>query len=161
MIRGLVEKARGLVSLTREMVKMLLRRPVLGIVAVALDAQGRLVLIRRHDTRTFGLPGGMVDWGETLEAALTRELHEETGRRPVRFGRMIGVYSDPKRDPRLHSVAIVVEVEVGEPDPAWRPNPLEVLDTRAFPLGEIPSPLAFDSRRMLDDWRRQIDTILA
>jgi 8-oxo-dGTP diphosphatase len=76
--------------------------------AVVLDRKGRVLLIRRKHPPfegRYALPGGFVDVGETVEDACRRELLEETG---VRVGklRLVGVYSDPARDPRGHTVAV-------------------------------------------------------
>jgi 8-oxo-dGTP diphosphatase len=81
--------------------------PLLAVDCVAFDAKGRLLLIRRGNPPfqgQYALPGGFVDVGETVEDACRRELLEETG---VKAGKLtlIGVYSDPKRDPRGHTVS--------------------------------------------------------
>jgi 8-oxo-dGTP diphosphatase len=81
--------------------------PLLAVDCVAFDQKGRLLLIRRGNPPfkgQYALPGGFVDVGETVEDACRRELMEETG---VKAGRLtlIGVYSDPKRDPRGHTVS--------------------------------------------------------
>jgi 8-oxo-dGTP diphosphatase len=78
------------------------KTPLLTVDAVVLDRAGRLLLIRRKNAPFAGqyaLPGGFVDPGETVETACRRELLEETGLTAGRL-RLIGVYSDPKRDPR-------------------------------------------------------------
>lgn len=81
--------------------------PLLAVDCVVVDARRRVLLIRRGNPPFKGgyaLPGGFVDVGETVEAAAARELMEETG---IKAGkpRLIGVYSDPKRDPRGHCVS--------------------------------------------------------
>ncbi len=81
--------------------------PLLTVDCVAVDPKGRVLLIRRGHPPFQGhyaLPGGFVDVGETVEDACRRELMEETGV-AARKLMLIGVYSDPKRDPRGHSVA--------------------------------------------------------
>lgn len=62
--------------------------------AIIFDAAGAVLLQRRDDNRRWGLPGGAVDPGETVHAAIRREVREETGLEidPIR---LIGVYSDP------------------------------------------------------------------
>ena len=72
------------------------------------DRPGRpVVLIRRgHPPPGHALPGGFVDIGETVEQAAVREAREETGLE-VTLGELLGVYSDPARDPRGHTVTIV------------------------------------------------------
>jgi len=91
--------------------------PRLATDCVAIDAKGRVLLIRRKNPPYVGhyaLPGGFVDVGETVEDACRRELMEETG---VKAGalQLVGVYSDPKRDPRFHTVGIVYMTLVRAP----------------------------------------------
>jgi 8-oxo-dGTP diphosphatase len=84
------------------------KTPLLTVDCVAFDRRGRLLLIRRKHAPfagRFALPGGFVDVGETVEEACRRELAEEasvTARDLV----LVGVYSDPSRDPRGHSVSV-------------------------------------------------------
>jgi 8-oxo-dGTP diphosphatase len=82
--------------------------PALTVDCVVFDTDDRLLLIRRaHEpfTDRYALPGGFVDVGETVEAAALRELKEETGVDGAIAG-LIGVYSDPERDPRGHNVSV-------------------------------------------------------
>jgi ADP-ribose pyrophosphatase YjhB (NUDIX family) len=151
----------GTWTLGREVLRLLLRRPVLGIVAVALDEADRLVLMRRRDTGTWCLPGGMCEWGEDLRAALGRELREEVGCELVEVRRVVGIYSDPARDPRMHAVAVVVEARVRPARGAEPPNPLEVLEVRSFLPSELPAELAHDTRRLVDDYLAGAPAVLA
>jgi len=85
------------------------KTPLLATDCVVLDAKNRVLLIHRGNAPfkgRYALPGGFVDLGETVEDACRRELLEETG---VKAGRLtlVGVYSDPKRDPRGHTVSTV------------------------------------------------------
>src|SRR5690606_23697084 len=97
----------GVVGIVKEVGRHLLRRPVVGIAMAARTDDGRWVLIRRGDTGTWALPGGTLEWGETLESALGRELAEEAGVLTWRLERVVGVYSRPDRDPRFHAVTVV------------------------------------------------------
>ncbi len=81
--------------------------PLLTVDCVALDATGRVLLIRRGHPPfqgDYALPGGFVDVGETVEEACRRELLEETGVKASKLI-LIGVYSDPSRDPRGHTAS--------------------------------------------------------
>lgn len=81
--------------------------PLLTVDCVVFDKAGAVLLIRRGKPPFLGryaLPGGFVDIGETIEAACRRELIEETGVKAGRL-RLVGVYSDPKRDPRGHTAS--------------------------------------------------------
>ena len=91
------------------------KTPALTVDCVVLDRQQRLLVVRRGNPPfkgMYALPGGFVDIGETAEDACRRELLEETG---VRGGKLqlVGVYSDPKRDPRGHtcSVAFLARIQ--------------------------------------------------
>ncbi|XSG83352.1 MAG: NUDIX domain-containing protein [Methyloligella sp. ZOD6] len=81
--------------------------PALTTDCVILDAQGRVLLIRRKNPPfqgEYALPGGFVDIGETVEDACRREVEEEVGL-TVGALTLIGVFSDPNRDPRGHTVS--------------------------------------------------------
>ena len=127
------------------MTRHLLRRPVVGIVAVARTRDDRILLIRRADTGTWGLPGGTLEWGETLRVALERELEEEAGVVELELVRVLGAWSRPSRDPRFHAVTIGVECIV---EPPQKPpmNPLEIREARLFTKESMPSELAFDAQ---------------
>ena len=84
--------------------------------AVVFDTMGRLLVIRRKHppfAGTHALPGGFVDIGETVEAACARELKEETGLKAQKLT-LIGVYSDPNRDPRGHTCSAAFLVKAGK-----------------------------------------------
>ena len=84
------------------------RSPGLTVDCVVFDAYDRLLVIRRAKEPfmdRYALPGGFVEIGETVETAALRELKEETGIEG-RVGQLIGVYSDPSRDPRAHNVSV-------------------------------------------------------
>ena len=93
--------------------------PALTTDCVVFDERGFVLLIRRkHDPfkGSYALPGGFVDVGERVEDACRRELKEETGLE-VGTLRLIGVYSDPHRDPRGHTCSIAYLARVGRAEP--------------------------------------------
>ncbi|MGH7270423.1 MAG: NUDIX hydrolase, partial [Polyangiaceae bacterium] len=100
---------RGAFVLIKEVARHLLRRPVIGIAAAARTPDGRWLLVRRADVGEWALPGGTLEWGETLRASIVRELSEEAGVDRCEVGRLVGVFSRPDRDPRMHGVTVVVE----------------------------------------------------
>ena len=119
------------------------------IVIELLDHPGRpIVLIeRRYPPPGWALPGGFVDVGETVEAAAVREAREETGLGVV-LGALLGVYSDPARDARGHTVSVVyVATAHGSPVAADDARAVRAIDPAA------PPPLAFDHARILADYR--------
>jgi 8-oxo-dGTP diphosphatase len=122
--------------------------PKLTVDAVVLANDG-VVLIKRKNPPFEGmwaLPGGFVDVGETTEAACIREVEEETGLL-VEIVRLLGVYSEPSRDPRGHSVSAVYIVK---PVGGELRADTDAADVRIFP---DPSALelGFDHKRILMD----------
>jgi 8-oxo-dGTP diphosphatase len=92
------------------------RQPALAADCVVFDRQGRLLLVRRKNPPfqgQYALPGGFVDYGEKTEQAAARELAEETGLTAVALA-LIGVYSEPGRDPRGHTVSAAYLVRVAD-----------------------------------------------
>lgn len=140
---------KGALAILKEVARHLLRRPVVGIAAAARTADGKWLLIRRADTGTWALPGGTLEWGETLRDGLAREMEEEAGVLSCDVVRIVGVWSGPDRDPRFHAVTIVVECAI---EPPARPpsNPLEIREARLFARDELPSDLAMGMRDFLD-----------
>ena len=96
------------------------KTPLLTTDCVIFDGNARVLLIRRKNEPfkgEYALPGGFIDVGETTEAACRREVLEEVG---LELGRLelVGVYSDPKRDPRGHAVSVVYMAQFAEPPEA-------------------------------------------
>jgi len=118
------------------------------VVIELLDRPGRpIVLIERKGPPAgHALPGGFMDIGETVEDAARREVREETGL-DVRLTRLLGVYSDPARDPRGHTVSIVfVGTATGVPRAGDDAGAVLVTDPARTPA------LAFDHGRILGDY---------
>lgn len=131
----------------------MLRRPVVGIVAAARTADGRWLLIRRGDTGLWALPGGTLEWGETLRTGIARELFEETGYRVERLGGLVGVFSQPDRDLRFHAVTVAVHVEVSEAEGAPL-NALEIREVGLFSTHQLPTSLSHGMMDILEHARK-------
>ena len=130
---------------------IIFRHPIVGTTVIPVLPDGKIVLIQRSDTKQWGLPGGMVDWGEDVSTAVVRELKEETGLDTLKIRRLVGVYSAPDRDPRIHSISVAVEVEVDGVMEAE--DKLEVLQVKGFERSEIPlGDLCHDHDRQLQDY---------
>lgn len=117
-------------------------------VDIIIELQGGIVLIKRKNPPYgWALPGGFVDYGESLEDAAVREAREETGLE-VRNLRLLGCYSDPGRDDRMHSISTVYVAESsGQPQAAD-----DAAYAAVFPLDSLPGPLCFDHARILGDY---------
>jgi len=138
---------------------IIFRHPVTGATIIPVLASGKIVLVRRRDTGEWGLPGGIINWGEEVSAAAKRELWEETGLELLKIQRLVGVYSARDRDPRLHSISILIEAAVA--GHLEVKDELEISDVKAFTIEEIPfGHLAHDHERQLKDFLAG-ETILA
>jgi 8-oxo-dGTP diphosphatase len=126
------------------------RNPAPTVDVVILLPGDRVVLVeRRYPPPGWAIPGGFVDEGETIEAAAVREAKEETGL-DVRLEELLYVYSDPRRDPRKHTLsAVFVGRAAGAPSGGD-----DAAQARAFAWDSLPAPLAFDHAAILSDARR-------
>ena len=107
-----------------------------------------IILIKRKNP-PFGwaIPGGFVDYGESLESAAMREAAEETSLK-VELLYQLGAYSDPSRDPRHHTISVVfVGRATGKPKAAD-----DAVDIGIFGRDSLPDPLAFDHKEILSDY---------
>lgn len=119
-----------------------------GLVVV----EEKLVAIRRRNDPFRGmpaLPGGFVELGETTVEAVVREVREETGLE-TKVTRLVGVFSDPKRDPRGHTVSIAYALEAtgGRLDAGSDAEAIILMDPDA------PPRMAFDHNEIVRVWRR-------
>ena len=127
--------------------------PLVTVDAVIIFENDKLVLIRRKNPPfqgDYALPGGFVDIGETVENACIREAKEETNI-DVKIKKLIGVYSDPKRDPRGHVVTIAFLCE-----PKTKNEKPKAQDDAAsleiVPLSKVASlKIAFDHKKIVKD----------
>lgn len=120
---------------------------------VIIEVGEDIVLVRRKNPpEGWAIPGGFVEAGESAETAAVREALEETGL-AVTLVLLLGVYSDPGRDPRFHTLSAVY-VGRAEGTPSGGDD---AADARLFGEGNLPSPIAFDHAKILSDyfsWKR-------
>jgi purine-nucleoside phosphorylase len=120
--------------------------PTVDIIIELKD--GKIVLIRRKNPPLgWALPGGFVDYGETLEAAAIREAEEETSLK-VHLVRQLHTYSNPDRDPRRHTITTVFIARAEGPPKADD----DAAEVGVFDQNTLPHPLAFDHELILKDY---------
>jgi len=126
--------------------------PKLTVDGVLFEKNQIVLVKRKHEPfqGKWALPGGFVEYGETTVDAVVREVFEETGLNST-VKDLLGVYSDPKRDPRGHTVTVVYllkrqrgELRSGD----------DAVDVRFFNVDELPE-LSFDHEKIIDDARRK------
>ncbi len=136
---------------------------VMNCITLTVDAiipyKGKIVLVKRKNEPFkdhYALPGGIVEYGETVEKAVLREVEEETGLKG-KIHSLVGVYSDPNRDPRGHFVSVCfIVIPVG----GELRSGSDAKEVGLFGLNELPK-LAFDHEKMIKDAEVRIRGILS
>lgn len=124
-----------------------MKKPSIAVDGILIK-NNKILLIKRKNEPFKGkwaLPGGFVEYGERVEEAVLREFEEEVGIK-AKIKRLLGVYSDPNRDPRGHVISIVFLLE-GEGSPRAGDD---AKDAKFFDLDDLP-PLAFDHDKIIRD----------
>jgi len=135
-----------------------IKTPLLTVdIIIRIGDKEHVVLIRRKNPpHGWAIPGGFVDVGETVEQAAVREALEETTLN-VTLQELLGVYSDPRRDPRGHTVSVVFLADAeGMPRGAD-----DAREARIFEISALPMPLAFDHAGILSDYRDGLQNHIA
>lgn len=123
------------------------RNPIPTVDIIIELTEGIVLIERKNPPFGWALPGGFVDYGETLEQAAIREAREETAL-TVNNLRLLGCYSDPARDSRMHTITTVF-VAQGTGSPEARDDAAHL---QIFPLDKLPSQLCFDHATILRDY---------
>lgn len=120
----------------------------LPTVDIIIEIDNGIVLIKRKNPpEGWALPGGFVDYGESLETAAIREAKEETGL-DVRLIRQFHTYSDPSRDPRFHTISTVFIAKASGVPSAGD----DAENAKIFNKLNLPEKIAFDHRNILEDY---------
>ena len=127
---------------------MVLQNPRITVDGVIIQDNTILLVKRKYSPfqHHWALPGGFVEYGETTETAVVRELNEETGL-STKVKKLIGVYSDPKRDPRGHTITIVYSLCISG---GTLHSGDDADDVAFFDLQGLPT-LAFDHQSIVKD----------
>ncbi len=127
---------------------MAFKNPSLTTDAVIIQNKHVLLVKRKNDPfkGKWALPGGFVEYGETTENAVIREVLEETSLK-TRIQRLVGVYSDPERDPRGHTITIVYQLDIIAGSEKAGDDAAAV---SFFPLQNLPE-LSFDHEKIIND----------
>ncbi len=127
------------------------RNPVPTVdIIIEIEGRGIVLIMRKNEPQGWAIPGGFVDYGESLEAAAIREAREETGLIVTLRGQM-HTYSRPDRAPRHHTITTVfMATAVGAPQAADDAGEADI-----FREDNLPDPLVFDHGEILADYYRQ------
>ncbi len=128
------------------------RNPIPTVDIIIRSGNEIILIKRRNPPYGWALPGGFVDYGESLECAAKREALEETGLELTNL-KQFGAYSDPERDPRQHTISYVFTAETQESPVAGD----DAAAVRLFALNNLPAPLCFDHEQILTDYIKSLD----
>ncbi|PIE75222.1 MAG: hypothetical protein CSA18_01135 [Deltaproteobacteria bacterium] len=123
--------------------------PLLAVDAVIFDKKRILLIKRKNYPHGYALPGGFVDIGENVENAVRREVYEETGIK-IKNEILIGVYSEPDRDPRGHCVSIAFFC-IPENKKIIPRGGDDALEAAFFPIDSLPENIVFDHKKIISD----------
>jgi len=128
--------------------KMKYRNPIPTVdIIIELEGGGVVLIERKNPPLGWAIPGGYVDYGESLERCAVREAQEETSL-DVTLIRQFHTYSDPLRDARHHSISTVfIATAKGAPKGAD-----DAIRAGVFTEDNLPDNVAFDHRQILDDY---------
>ncbi len=134
------------------------KKPSLTVDGI-ISKDNKILLIKRGNKPfkdKWALPGGFVEYGEKTEDAVIREIKEEAGLL-TSIKCLVGVYSNPKRDPRGHTVSVVYSLKVLD---GKIKSGDDACDARFFDLDKLPD-LSFDHNKIISDYRRKKEDVLS
>ena len=128
------------------------RNPIPTVdIIIEIESKGIVLIKRKNPPYGWAIPGGFVDYGESLEEAAFREAKEETNL-DVELARQFHTYSDPKRDPRHHTISTIY-IAKGKGIPKAQDDAAEI---GIFTESNLPADIAFDHRSILREYFKSI-----
>ncbi|MBM4338960.1 MAG: NUDIX hydrolase [Deltaproteobacteria bacterium] len=128
------------------------KNPLLTVdIIIEIESKGVILIRRKNPPYGWALPGGFVDYGESLEEAAIREAKEETDL-DVKLNKQLHTYSDPRRDPRHHSISTVY-IAKADGKPNAKDDAAEI---GIFNESNLPDEIVFDHRSILNDYFRRV-----
>jgi len=124
--------------------------PTVDII-IEIESKGIVLIKRKNPPHGWAIPGGFVDYGESLEEAALREAKEETNL-DIELKRQFHTYSDPNRDPRYHTISTVY-ITKGKGIPKAQDDATEI---GIFTESNLPDEIAFDHRSILNEYFKSI-----
>jgi ADP-ribose pyrophosphatase YjhB (NUDIX family) len=124
--------------------------PTIDII-IEIESKGIVLIKRKNPPYGWAIPGGFVDYRESLEEAAVREAKEETNL-DVKLIKQFHTYSDPKRDPRHHSISTIY-IAKAKGTPEAKDDTLEI---GIFTESNLPEEIAFDHRSILKDYFKRV-----
>jgi 8-oxo-dGTP diphosphatase len=130
------------------------KSPKITVDGIIIKDDEIILIKRKYEPykNSWALPGGYVEYNEKTEDAIIREIFEETGIK-TKINKLIGVYSDPKRDPRGHTISIIYELKIINGKIKSGDDASEV---DFFKFDDIPEKLSFDHKKIISDYLKEV-----
>lgn len=130
------------------------KSPKITVDGIIIKDDEIILIKRKYEPykNSWALPGGYVEYNEKTEDAIIREIFEETGIK-TKINKLIGVYSDPKRDPRGHTISIIYELKIIKGKIKSGDDASEV---DFFKFDNIPEKLSFDHKKIISDYLKEV-----
>lgn len=132
------------------------RPRTIGVRAILLDGHGRIALVRHRYTEHWYLPGGGVKKGESIEAALRRELAEEVAVHDAAIERVVGIYHSRVEGKDDHVVIFAARTQVAADAELIGADAIEIESARWFPLDDLPDGTSPATARRIAEYRNDV-----
>lgn len=140
---------KNVINYLMYMNKKISQGPFLTVDGIIEYKQGIIMIERSNPPLGWALPGGFVDYKESVEEAVVREIKEETSLDFINF-RQFKVYSKPDRDPRFHTISVVF---IGQGQGTLKADS-DAKEIGIFKLDDLPEKIVFDHRKIIDDYTK-------